>query len=137
MVTLRTVTGTLGVITVAVLYLAVRRVTAMVAGAAGGSAVGDLSSRRVVQPLRFQLQPARAADVDGDTGDWWNTADDRLKRWLAVSAFSIGLGAISDVWMLVMLAPFALIVLIRNWRDTLWSVPLALLPFGLFARSCC
>ena len=37
-----------------------------------------------------------------------------------------------------MLAPFVLIVLIRNWRDALWSVPLALLPFGrLCARSCC
>ena len=32
-----------------------------------------------------------------------------------------------------MLAPFALIVLIRNWRDVLWSVPLALLPCGIYA----
>ena len=32
-----------------------------------------------------------------------------------------------------MLAPFVLIVLIRNWRDALWSVPLALLPLGSYA----
>jgi hypothetical protein len=58
---------------------------------------------------------------------------DRSKRWLAVSALSIGLGTLSDLWMFVMLAPFALIVLIRNWRDLLWSVLLALLPFGIYA----
>ncbi len=54
-------------------------------------------------------------------------------RWLAMSAFAIGLGAISDVWAWVLIVPFVIIVLIRNWRDLLWSVLLLLLPIGVYA----
>jgi hypothetical protein len=35
--------------------------------------------------------------------------------------------------MFVMLVPLLAIVLISNWRAVLWSAPLALLPFGIFA----
>ncbi len=45
----------------------------------------------------------------------------------------IGLGAISDVWAWVLIASLAIIVLYRNWRDLVWSVPLALLPFSVYA----
>ena len=62
----------------------------------------------------------------------WEYTSSRSKRWLAVASLSIGLGTLCDLWMFVMLAPFALIVLTRHWRDLLWCVPLALLPFGLY-----
>jgi hypothetical protein len=54
-------------------------------------------------------------------------------RWLALAASAIGLGGASDLWMLALVAPLALVVLKRNWRDLLWSLGLALLPFGLYA----
>ncbi|NTU61855.1 MAG: glycosyltransferase family 39 protein [Chloroflexi bacterium] len=133
MLTLRTVTGLLGVITVAVLYLTVRRMTrdiwlALLAAlllAICPSAV--LYSRfgfsyNLLAPL---VLTALLGLVD--------YSGSRSKRWLVVSALSIGLGTLSDLWMFVMLAPFVLIVLIRNWRDALWSVPLALLPLGSYA----
>jgi hypothetical protein len=63
----------------------------------------------------------------------WRTRWNAPRRWLAVASLAIGLGALSDLWMFVVSAPFALIVLIHNWRDLLWSVPLALLPFGIYA----
>ena len=133
MLALRTLTAGLGAITVAVLYAVMRRATrdarlALLAAlllAIYPSAV--LYSRfgfsyNVLAPL---VLIACLGLVEFSAR--------RSKRWLAVSALSIGLGALSDLWMVVMLAPFALIVLIRSWRDVLWSVPLALLPSGAYA----
>ncbi len=133
MLTLRTVTGLLGVSAVAVLYLVVRRITrdqwlALLAAlllAIDPPAV--LYSRfgfsyNLLAPLALIAFLALA-----------EYCDDRSKHWLAASALSIGLGMLSDLWMFVMLVPLVLIVLIRNRRDALWSMPLALLPFGIFA----
>ena len=57
----------------------------------------------------------------------------RSKRWLGVSGPSIGLGTISDVWAFVLLVPLVVLVLFRHWRDVIWSLPLALLPFVIYA----
>ena len=57
------------------------------------------------------------------------------KRWLAIAAVAIGLGTLTDVWAFSVLIPFWLVVVFRRWRDLLWSVPLAGLPFGLYALS--
>ena len=146
MLALRTLTAGLGAITVAVLYAVMRRATrdarlALLAAlllAIYPSAV--LYSRfgfsyNVLAPLVL------IAFVGMDLYSVAHAARERnamqsknaRRCWLAVSALSIGLGALSDLWMVVMLAPFALIVLIRSWRDVLWSVPLALLPSGAYA----
>ncbi len=60
-------------------------------------------------------------------------ACDRSRPWLAASALAIGFGAISDLWMFVMIAPLLIVVIVRNWRDVIWSLPLTLLPFGVYA----
>ncbi|MFN8598493.1 MAG: glycosyltransferase family 39 protein [Anaerolineae bacterium] len=62
-------------------------------------------------------------------------AQTQSKRWLAVTAISIGLGTLTDVWAFILLVPFTLVVGLRCWRDLLWSLPLALLPFGLYALT--
>jgi 4-amino-4-deoxy-L-arabinose transferase-like glycosyltransferase len=68
----------------------------------------------------------------------WNYVDVRpdqpckRRRWLALAALAIGTGITSDLWMLALLPPLALVVAARDWRDLLWSLPLALLPFGLY-----
>jgi hypothetical protein len=57
-----------------------------------------------------------------------------LRRgWLALAALAVGIGGVSDLWMFALLLPLALVVSTRRWRDLLWSLPLALLPFGLYA----
>ncbi len=132
MLTLRTVSSCLGVIAVAVLHITARRTTrdawlALLAAlllAIYPSAV--LYSRfgfsyNVLAPLVL-IAFLGLAEYSAR----------RSKRWLAVSALSIGLGVLSDLWMFVMLAPFSLIVLIRSWRDLIWSALLALLPFGIY-----
>jgi hypothetical protein len=63
----------------------------------------------------------------------WEYLSTARRRWLALVALSIGLGGASDLWMFTLVAPLALVVLKRNWHDLLWSLPLTLLPFGLYA----
>ena len=146
MLALRTLTAGLGTITVAVLYAVTRRATrdarlallaalllAIYPPAVLYSRFGF--SYNLLAPLVLiafvgmdQYSVAHATRERNAT-----QSKNARRRWLAVSALSIGLGALSDLWMFVMLAPFALIVLIRGWRDVLWSVPLALLPFGIYA----
>ena len=133
MLTLRTLTGTLGVITVAILCLAVRRMTRD-----GWLALLAALLLAIYPPAVLYsrwgfsynlLAPLMLLALWGLEGYRRN----RSKRWLAVSALSIGLGTLSDLWMLIMLVPFTLVVLFLYWRAVVWSVPLALLPFGLYA----
>ncbi len=133
MLTLRTLSACLGVITVAVLYFTARRCTRDVRLALLAALLLAVYPPAVLYS-RFGFSYNLLAPLVLITflGLWEFTAN-RSKRWLAVSALAIGLGTISDLWMFVMLVPFILIVLIRRWRDVLWSVPLALLPFAVYA----
>ena len=133
MLTLRTVTALLGVITVAVLYLTVHRLTR------------DLWLALLAALLLAIYPPAVLYSRFGFSYNLLTPllliafltvveySQDRSKRWLAAAALSIGLGTLADLWMFVVLVPFVLVVLFRNWRDALWSVLLALLPFGVYA----
>ncbi|MEM7111609.1 MAG: hypothetical protein AAF614_04205 [Chloroflexota bacterium] len=61
-------------------------------------------------------------------------ATHQTKRpFLLQAALACGLGIISDLIMLAFIAPIVVIVGYVNWRDGLWAVPLTLLPFGLYA----
>ena len=134
METLRVLTGSLGVVTVAVLYGVVRHIQrgqdrwlpwlaalllAIYPPAVLYSRFGF--SYNLLAPLVLIVLLAL-----------WEYTSSRSKRWLAVASLSIGLGTLCDLWMFVMLVPFALIVLLRHWRDLVWCLPLALLPFGLY-----
>ena len=133
MLTLRTVTACLGVITVAVLYVTARCTTRDARLALLAALLLAIYPPAVLYSrfgFSYNLLAPLVLIAFLGLGEF---SAHRSKRWLAVSALSIGLGTLSDLWMFIMLAPFALIVLIRNWRDGLWSVPLALLPFGIYA----
>jgi hypothetical protein len=134
METLRLLTGGLGVMTVAVLYGVARRIQRgqdrwlplLVALLLAIYPPAVLYSRfgfsyNLLAPLVLIVLLAL-----------WEYTSSRSKRWLAVASLSMGLGTLGDLWMFVMLAPLALIVLVHHWRDLLWCLPLALLPFGLY-----
>jgi hypothetical protein len=63
----------------------------------------------------------------------WEYSNHGGRRWLALAAFALGLGTISEVMAWSFIPAFALIVLMRNWRDLLWSPLLVALPFALYA----
>jgi 4-amino-4-deoxy-L-arabinose transferase-like glycosyltransferase len=134
METLRVLTGSLGVVTVAILYGVLRRIkpaperwlpllAALLLAIYPPSVLYSRFgfSYNLLAPLMLIVLLAL-----------WEYTLSRSKRWLAVASISIGLGTLCDLWMLVVLAPFVLIVLLRRWRDLLWCVPLALLPFGFY-----
>ncbi|NLF76376.1 MAG: hypothetical protein GX573_11810, partial [Chloroflexi bacterium] len=65
----------------------------------------------------------------------WLYLDSSRRRWLALAACAIGAGIMSDLLALNLLVPFAVVILSRRPRDLLWSVPLALVPFGIYAAA--
>lgn len=133
MAALRTLTGALGVLTVAWLYGVTRRLT---------------HDRLLALLAAFCFAIYPPAVLYSRFGFSYNLLAPLLlialcgaheyvtlksARWLAVSAGAIGLAAISEVWGWGLIVPLAAVVALRNWRDLLWSLPLALLPFGVYA----
>lgn len=134
MASLRLLTGTLGVITVATLYGVVRhmardRILALL------SALLLAIYPQAILYSRFGfsynlLAPLVLLVLLGLGG----YADQKARRdWLFVAALAIGLGGLSDLWMFSLVPLLVAVVLLRRWRDLIWSLPLVLLPFGLYA----
>lgn len=63
---------------------------------------------------------------------FWRT---QKPRWLALASVSVGLGLVTDLWMGVLLPALATVTALRQPRALAWSLPLAGLPFGLYAAS--
>lgn len=55
------------------------------------------------------------------------------RPFLLLAALVCGLGTLSDLIMIAFIAPIVVAVGYVNWRDGLWAMPLTLLPFGLYA----
>ncbi|MBL8056991.1 MAG: hypothetical protein JNK29_09855 [Anaerolineales bacterium] len=140
--TLRAVTGGLGVLSVAALYLAVRAGTrrwaagsqAWPALAAAGLALAPtavLYSRfGFSYNLLAVLTPVFLLGA-------WGHLETRARGWLALAALAAGLGLVSDLWAGALLAPLVVAALAaggwRGARALAWSLPLALVPFGVYA----
>ncbi len=54
------------------------------------------------------------------------------KAWLALAALAAGLGTVSDLWMFSMAVPLAIVILATRPRDLFWAAPLLLAPFALY-----
>lgn len=54
------------------------------------------------------------------------------RRWLAGTAVALGLGTLSDLWMINALPLLLLGSGKEKWRDWLWSVPLMLSSFAIY-----
>jgi hypothetical protein len=133
--TLRALTGTLDIVSVGLLYWVARRTQrgrdpALALLAALMLAIYP----QAVVYSRFGFSYNLLVPLVLLAGlGYWEYLTTTHRRWLALAALAIGLGGVSDLWMFALVAPLALVVLKRNWRDLLWSLPLVLLPFGLYA----
>jgi len=130
---LRTFTGALGVISVGTLYLVVRRINKEPLLALLSALMLAIYPQAILYS-RFGLSYNLLTPLVllAFLGLWEYL--DRIRRgWLALAALAIGIGGVSDLWMFVLVAPMVLVVSIRRRRDLLWSIPLLLLPFGLYA----
>jgi 4-amino-4-deoxy-L-arabinose transferase-like glycosyltransferase len=130
---LRALTGVLGVISVGTLYLVVRRIKKEPSLALLSTLMLAIYPQAILYS-RFGLSynlltPLVLLTFLG----LWEYLGGMRRGWLALAALAIGIGGVSDLWMFALVAPMMLVVSIRRWRDLLWSVPLLLLPFGLYA----
>ena len=131
MLALRTFTALLGVLSVALLYAAVRR--------SGGTTLALLAA--------FVLAIYPQAVLYNRFGFSYNLlpplillavlaldrylANGRL-IWLALGALALGIGLVAEVWILALIIPFVIIAA-RRPRHVLWSVPLLFVPFAIYA----
>jgi hypothetical protein len=132
--TLRSLTGSLGVITVGLLYAVVRRIC------------GPKSFRlAILAALLLAIYPQ--AVIYSRLGFSYNLLAPLLllvcvslweygrsggRGWLAVASATIGLGALSDLWMFTLAGPLMLIVVCRRWHDIIWSGTLIAIPWSVF-----
>jgi len=130
LLSLRILTGGLGIVTVGLVYALVRQITHerwLALAAAFSLAVYPTAI--IYSRVGFSyalLTPLILIAV-------WGLANYTLHRsriGLAVAALATGLGLISDLMIGTMIPVIGLTVLVTNWRDLFWSMPLCALPFG-------
>ena len=135
LLTLRGMTASLGVLSTLLLYLLVRtslgtaaRATALLAGLLHAVYPFAVFYNRIGFSYNL-LTPLLLIAAGG----FWFYLDRGRRVGLAVAALAIGLGAVTDLMMISLTAPFVLVALVRRGRDVLWGVPLLALPFGAYA----
>jgi hypothetical protein len=135
MLALRGLTGVLGLISIVLLYVLVRR-AARSATLALTSALMLVIYPQAVLYSRFGFSYNLLTPLVLLTClALWCYLNSARRRWLALSFLSIGVGAVSDLWMLVLVIPVLLIVSLRRWRDAVWGLPLMMLPLGLYVAA--
>ncbi len=133
--TLRVFTGSLGVISVGLLYWVVRRMLGR-----KGIPLALLSALMLaIYPqaifynrLGFSynlLMPMALLTFWG----LWEYLNTMKVAWLVLAALAVGLGGASDLMMFTFAPVVVLVVSTRRWRDLLWALPLIALPFSLYA----
>lgn len=136
---LRSLTGLLGVVSVATLYGCLRLMKRKSWLALLAALLLAIFPRAVLYSrLGFSYNLLAPLVLLAFLGLWkyLDVEPDRPRKrrqWLALAALAVGIGSTSDLWMFALLPPLVLVVATRDWRDLLWSLPLTLLPFGLYA----
>jgi len=131
--TLRAFTGTLGVASVGLLYLVVRRASRDTALALLAALVLAIYPQAVLYSrFGFSYNLLTPLVLLACLG-LWEYLGKTQHRWLALAALAVGIGAVSDLLMLAFAAPLLIVVLWRRWRDALWATLLIGLPFGVYA----
>jgi hypothetical protein len=132
---LRMLTGFLGVLSVALLYLLVRRIQGRQGIPLAFLAAFCLAiypQAVVYSRLGYSYNLLPPLILLMNLGLWEYLSSTR-RAWLGLASLMIGIGILAEVIMTLMIVPLVLIVLYRRWRDLLWSVPLLVLPVSLYA----
>jgi hypothetical protein len=135
--TLRTLTGVLGVISVATLYGVVGWTTKDIWLAFLAALILAIYPQAVLYSrFGFSYNLLAPLVLLAYLGLWQYMAtpssEASRRGWLVFTALVVGLGGISDLWMFMLAAPVLVVVLARRWRDALWTIPLLFLPLGLY-----
>ncbi len=131
MLALRTFTGLLGVLSVALLYAAVRHSAGVMLALLAAFILAIYPQAVLYSRFGFSynlLPPLMLLAV--------LALDRYLEKhhpaWLALGVLLLGTGLVAEVWTLTLLIPFVIIAA-RKPVYLLWSVPLFFLPFVIYA----
>ncbi|MEM7133735.1 MAG: hypothetical protein AAF702_45995 [Chloroflexota bacterium] len=136
--TLRLLTGLLGILTVVALFCAVRSMIRDPSLALGSALLLAIYPDAIIYSrFGFSYNLLAPLVVGVLLGLWHflgNTCDAKMRQaWLGMAALSIGMGGISDLWMFALVAPFALIVITKDWRAFAGAFVIIVLPFVVYA----
>ncbi len=129
--TLRVFSGCLGVISIGVLYSVVRRTLTQAPGFAllAAFVLSIFPPAVLCSRFGFSYNLLTPLVLLAYLGLWeYLTAGRRV--WLAFTALMIGVGTLSDLWMLSFVIPFICLVAVQRWSDLVWSLPLLAVPFA-------
>ncbi len=131
--TLRTFTGLLGVLSIFLLYLALRTTQKK------GTALALLSAFLLAIYPKAILYNRLGFSYNLLTPllllSFWGLLkylDNRRPAWLVLAALALGLGCASDLLAISFIPIFVLVVSTRSWRALLWSLGLVALPFAVY-----
>lgn len=135
---LRTLTGVLGIITVALTYAVVRQISNKQGLALLAALLLAIYPQAwLYSRFGFSYNLLAPLVLLAYLGLWIYLKNSRplalRQRWLALAACLIGIGALSDLWMFSMVAPLVAVVAMRHPWDLRWALPLTLLPWVFFA----
>lgn len=137
METLRLLSGSLGVLSVGLLYLVTRRISGR-----GGLALlaaglyATYSEAVLYSRFGFSYNLLPPLVLMTLLGLWsYHRATIPSRRWLALAAIAIGLGAVSDIWMFILALPLTVVILTRRGSDIWWAWLLVWLPFICYAGT--
>ncbi|MDX1993870.1 MAG: glycosyltransferase family 39 protein [bacterium] len=137
MSTLRGLTGLLGVISVALVFGITRRLSRDERWLPLLAAFALAIYPQAVLYSRFGfsynlLAPFVLLALWG-LAEYWRADAHSGRAWLLLAAVAVGIGLLSDLMMGTLVAPLFVVVVLKRWRDALWSVPLVFVPFGIYA----
>jgi 4-amino-4-deoxy-L-arabinose transferase-like glycosyltransferase len=133
MLTLRRLTATLATLTVLLLYAAVRRHGDWMLALLAALSLAIYPQAVLYNRMGYSYNltaPLMMVALLGLS----SFAQNQSWRWLALGAVAIGLGTVVDITMFNLILPMVIVVIIaRRPLHLMWSVPLAFVPFGLYA----
>lgn len=135
---LRTLTGLLGIITVALTYAVVRQISnQQVLALLAALLLAIYPQAWLYSRFGFSYNLLAPLVLLVYLGLWTYLKNShplaQRQRWLALAACLIGVGALADLWMFSMIAPLLVVVAMRHPWDLRWALPLTLFPWALFA----
>ena len=133
LVTLRILTGSLGTLTVLLIYLLVRQTTRdPLLALAGALSLAVYPTAVIYSRFGFSYALLTPLVIITISGLAYYSMNGR-RGGLAIAALATGLGLTSDLMIGTMIPVIGLTVLYVNWRDLFWSMPLCALPFSVYA----
>ncbi len=131
--TLRLMAATSGVLTTALLFLLVHRVTGSLGlGVLSGGLLAIYPPAVFYSRIGFSYNLITPLVVVA-LGGLWFYLDRQSRAGLMVAGLAIGVGSLIDLMMISLGAPLILVMLVHRKRDLAWGIPLFLAPIQVYA----